>query len=169
LTSSAIDCLTQPVQTARQCPPSRALNYCPVPSRRPTGHGRRSTESAKSGVWSGNEATVASSRQARCEQSVVLCFQALAGWSPWIRCCTTSVRCEMIKSRLFRRLDWLRNSERRFPCCGISSILGCWPSRFSSPCQRRGGGAGLLKIIVAAGIYCGIRLSVQKAKVVQWW
>ena len=58
----------------------------------------------------------------------------------------------MIKSRLFRRLDWLRNSERRFPCCGISSILGCWQSRFSSPCPRRGGGAGLLKIIVAAGI-----------------
>jgi hypothetical protein len=61
------------------------------------------------------------------------------------------------ESRVFRRLDWLRNSARRFPCCGISSILGCWPSRFSSPCQRRGGegegrGAGLLKIIVAAGI-----------------
>jgi hypothetical protein len=151
----ACHCLTEPVQTARQSVPGPHAHST---AQFPPGGPRSSRQSTvdgiivlSSGVWSGNGASVVPTSQMRAE-----CCPVLLGLGGLL---SLDSLLYDAKSRVFRRLDWLRNRERRFPCCGISSILDCWPSRFSSPCQRRGGergatgrGAGRLKIIVAAGI-----------------
>lgn len=155
-------CLTQPVQTARQRPHAHSTAQFPPGGPPATVDGRRNRPS--SGVWSGNEASVVPTSQMRAE-----CCPVLLGLGGLVS----------LDSLLydFRTMLNLAFSDASIGCgtaSDVSPAVGSpasWAAgrlRFSSPCQRRGGGAGLLKIIVAAGIYCGIRLSVQKAKVVQW-
>jgi hypothetical protein len=140
LTSSAIDCLTQPVQTARQrvpCPHAHSTAQFPPGGPPATVDGRRNRPS--SGVWSGNEASVIPTSQMRAE-----CCPVLLGLGGLVS----------LDSLLydFRTMLNLAFSDASIgcgtasdvsPCCGISSILGCWPSSllFSLSAAGRRGGA----------------------------
>jgi hypothetical protein len=139
-------CLTQPVQTARQRPHAHSTAQFPPGGPPATVDGRRNRPS--SGVWSGNEASVVPTSQMRAE-----CCPVLLGLGGLVS----------LDSLLydFRTMLNLAFSDASIGCgtaSDVSPAVGSPASRaagrlrFSSPCQRRGGGAGLLKIIVAAGI-----------------